>query len=109
MVGDDALSLVIAENKLIRHNLDVMHIEKNVFENIFNTVLNVPGRSKDNVKSRENLSEFCNRHELYRDDNTKACYTLDKHIKVVLCNWLRNLKFSDGYESKMSRCVDMAN
>ena len=28
---------------LIRHNLDVMHIEKNVFENIFNTVMNVDG------------------------------------------------------------------
>ena len=28
---------------LLTHNLDVMHIEKNVFENIFNTVLNIPG------------------------------------------------------------------
>ncbi|XP_073027690.1 uncharacterized protein [Primulina eburnea] len=97
---------------MIRHNLDVMHIEKNVFENIFNTILNFPGRTKDNAKSREDLKEFCNRPELHRDDisNTypKACYTLDKHSKVVLCNWLRNLKFSDGYASKMSRCVDMA-
>ena len=31
---------------LIRHNLDVMHIEKNVFDNVFNTfecVLSTPG------------------------------------------------------------------
>ena len=27
------------KTNLLRHNLDVMHIEKNVFENIFNTVV----------------------------------------------------------------------
>ena len=28
---------------LLRHNLDPMHIEKNVFDNIFNTMMNIPG------------------------------------------------------------------
>ena len=37
---------------LVRHNLDVMHIEKNVFENIFNTVMNVDEKTKDNAKYR---------------------------------------------------------
>ena len=37
---------------LIRHNLDVMHIEKNVFDNVFNTIMNVPGKPKDTSKSR---------------------------------------------------------
>ena len=36
---------------LIRHNLDVMHIEKNVFDNIFYTVMYVKGKSKDNSKA----------------------------------------------------------
>ncbi|XP_058009704.1 uncharacterized protein LOC131183255 [Hevea brasiliensis] len=49
------------------HNLDVMHIEKNVFENIFNTVMNVEGKTKDNAKSREDLKEFCHRPKLERD------------------------------------------
>ena len=44
---------------LIRYNLDVMHIEKNVFDNIFNTVMNVKGKMKDNAKSKEDLKEFC--------------------------------------------------
>ncbi|XP_039118907.1 uncharacterized protein LOC120255075 [Dioscorea cayenensis subsp. rotundata] len=96
---------------LIRHNLDVMHIEKNVFDNIFNTVMNVEGKSKDNTKSREDLKEFCCRPELERSEATgkysKACYTLDKPSKTVLCEWLRNLKFLDGYVSNMGRCVDM--
>ncbi|XP_058002287.1 uncharacterized protein LOC131179456 [Hevea brasiliensis] len=96
---------------MLRHNLDVMHIEKNVFENIFNTVMNVEGKTKDNVKSREDLKEFCHRPELERDMATgkypKACYTLDKQSKAVLCEWLKNLRFPDGYVSNMGRCIDM--
>jgi len=34
------------KTNLLRHNLDVMHIEKNVFENIFNTVMDVKGRQR---------------------------------------------------------------
>ena len=33
---------------MLRHNLDLMRIEKNFFENIFNTVMNVTGKTKDN-------------------------------------------------------------
>ena len=88
-----------------------MHIEKNVFENIFNTVMNVDGKTKHNVKSREDLKEFCCRPELERNEATgkypKACYTLDKQSKTVLCEWLQNLKFPYGYVSNMGRCVDM--
>ncbi|KAL0394679.1 UNVERIFIED_CONTAM: hypothetical protein Slati_4434100 [Sesamum latifolium] len=31
---------------LIRQNLDVMHIEKNVFDNIFNTVMDIKGKTE---------------------------------------------------------------
>ena len=37
-------------SNLIRHNLDVMHIEKIVFDNVFNTVLNVDGKKKGHFK-----------------------------------------------------------
>ena len=43
------------------HNLDVMHIEKNVFETIFNTVMDVKGETKDNIKARLDVALFCNR------------------------------------------------
>lgn len=66
---------------LIRHNLDVMHIEKNVFDNVFNTVMNVDGKTKDTYKSRKELNAYCRRPELERDSvggkYPKACYTLD--------------------------------
>jgi hypothetical protein len=96
---------------LIRHMLDVMHIEKNVFDNVFNTVLNVKGKTKDTEKSREELNIFCRRPELMKShgDNTypKACYTLDRDEKKILLLWLKGLKFPDGYMSNISRCVDM--
>ncbi|KAL0401502.1 UNVERIFIED_CONTAM: hypothetical protein Slati_4180100 [Sesamum latifolium] len=45
---------------LIRHNLDVMHIEKNVFDNIFNTVMDVKGKTKDNLNARKDLKIIYN-------------------------------------------------
>ena len=94
---------------LIRHNLDVMQIEKNVFENIFNTVMNVDGKTKDNAKSRLDLMEICRRPELHVVDGKlpKACYTLDKNGRNELCIWVQNLIFPDGYASNIARCVDM--
>ena len=37
----------------------------------------------------------------------KACYTLDKIRKQVLCEWVKNLRYPDGYASNLARCVDM--
>ena len=61
-----------------------MHIEKNVFENVFNTVMNIEGKTKDNIKAREDLAMFCRRKELEKNVNgkyPKANYTLDKNGK----------------------------
>ena len=49
---------------LIRHNLDVMHIENNVFDNIFNTIMDVKNKIKDNVKARMDLKEHCRWRDL---------------------------------------------
>ncbi|XP_049406168.1 uncharacterized protein LOC125869771 [Solanum stenotomum] len=46
------------KDNMIRHNLDMMHIEKNVFDNIFWTLLNVDGKGKDNLNSRLDLQEM---------------------------------------------------
>ncbi|KAI3745705.1 hypothetical protein L6452_08111 [Arctium lappa] len=45
---------------LIRHNLDIMHIEKNVFENLFNTVMDTT-KTKDNIKARLDVALYCDR------------------------------------------------
>ena len=57
------------------------------------------------------MKRLCRKHKLERNEATykfpKACYTLDKARKQVLCEWVKNMKFSDGYASNMGRCVDM--
>ncbi|XP_050233356.1 uncharacterized protein LOC126681844 [Mercurialis annua] len=96
---------------VIRHNLDVMHIEKNVFDNVFNTVLNVPGKTKDTAKSRAELNKICDRPSLAQDEEIgrypKALYALDRDLKKILLEWIQKLKFPDGYVSNLSRCVDL--
>jgi len=87
-----------------------MHIEKNVFENVFNTVLDVQGKTKDNAKAREDIAIYCSRRELERDLNSgrypKACYALDKAQRKSFLDWVAKLKFPDGYVSNLGRCVD---
>jgi hypothetical protein len=41
-----------------------MYIEKNVFENIFNTVMGVKGKTKDNIKAKTNIALFCERRNM---------------------------------------------
>jgi len=41
-----------------------MHIEKNVFENIFNTVMDVKGKTKDNNKARLDIALSCTRKNI---------------------------------------------
>ena len=95
---------------LVRHNLDVMHIEKNVFDNVFNTVMDIPGKTKDNMNTWKDLRLYCNRPELEVDDDYKGAkpktiYTLAREAKRKVGQWLRTVKFLDGYASNIGRCV----
>ncbi|XP_020249305.1 uncharacterized protein LOC109826696 [Asparagus officinalis] len=49
----------------VRHNLDVMHIEKGVSEHILNLLLCKDGKSKDNLKARRDLQAWNIRKELH--------------------------------------------
>lgn len=40
------------ESNLLRHNWDVMHIEKNICDNLLGTLLNLDGKTKDNENAR---------------------------------------------------------
>ena len=49
----------------VPHNIDVMHTGKNVGESLFHTVLNIPEKSKDNVKARVDVEKLCDRKRLH--------------------------------------------
>jgi len=83
------------KTNLLRHNLDVMHIEKNMFENIFNTVMDVKGKTKDNIKARLDVALFCNRKNMElvcnesRVAKLRASFVLEKNTQLLVYNGLR--------------------
>ncbi|KAJ6374124.1 hypothetical protein OIU78_029763 [Salix suchowensis] len=100
---------------VLRHNLDVMHIEKNCFDNIFYRVMDCPDRSKDNVKARLDIELYCRRPNLHlqQHDNgrvykPKGSYYLFKKQQQEVLSWMKELSFPDGYASNISRCVKEA-
>nr|GEY20485.1 hypothetical protein [Tanacetum cinerariifolium] len=99
---------------LIRHNLDVMYVEKNLFNNIFNTIMDDNDKTKDNGKARQDVKEYCKRRELElvsdvdgKVSKLKASFSLTKEQKQVVLQWVKKLKFPDGYASNLSRCADV--
>ena len=59
------------KTNVLQYTLDVMHIKKNLFENIFNTVMDVKKKPKDNIKARMDIAFFfCDRQnmELLNDE-----------------------------------------
>jgi hypothetical protein len=105
--------LLYWKTNLLCHNLDVMHIEKNVFENIFNTVMDVKGKTRDNIRARLDLVLFCNRKNMElvcnrsRVVKLRASFVLEKNTQLLVYKWLKSLRFSDGYALNISRLVNM--
>jgi len=89
-----------------------MHIEKNVFENIFNTVMDVKGNTKDNINARLDIAFFCNRKnmELVCDGSRvakpRASFMLEKNAQLLVYKWLKSMRFPDGHLSNISRLVN---
>jgi len=84
-----------------------MHIEKNVFENIFNTVIDVKGKTKDNIKARLDVALFCNRKnmalvcDVSRVTKPRASFVLEKNAQLLVYKWLNSLCFLDGHASNI--------
>ena len=103
------------QHLLLRHNLDVMHIEKNICDSIIGTLLNIPGKNKDSISARMDLVDMGVRTELAPRVGEKrtylppACFTLKKEEKYQLCQSLFNVKVPEGYSSNIRTLVDMNN
>jgi len=88
-----------------------MHIEKNVFENIFNTVMNVKGKTEDNIKARLDIVLFCNHKniELVFDGSQvakrRASFVLEKNAQIPVYKWFKSLCFSGGHASNILRLI----
>ncbi|RVW74534.1 hypothetical protein CK203_053767 [Vitis vinifera] len=99
----------------VRHNLDVMHIEKNVCETIIGTLLNIQGKTKDGLNSRLDLMDMGLRFELAPRFEQKrtylppACYTLSRMEKKIFCQTLAELKVPEGKVVDVSSLDELQN
>ena len=82
------------EHHVLHHNLDVMHIEKNVVDNIIGTLLNLDGKTKDNLKARHDIKDMGIRNERHlekvENDQTRiphACYHILLVKRMVFCKF----------------------
>ncbi|XP_042956354.1 uncharacterized protein LOC122292181 [Carya illinoinensis] len=97
----------------LRHNLDVMHIEKNICDNVVGTLLNIEGKSKDSANARKDLANLGIRKELHLQQQGEritmglGCYMLNLNERRAFCEWLSKVKFPDGFASNIARCVNV--
>ncbi|KAL5573251.1 hypothetical protein UlMin_022848 [Ulmus minor] len=95
----------------LKHNLDVMHIEKNVCDSLLGTLLGDPHKSKDSDNARRDLVKLGIRHELHLfEDSNKlmnptADYTFSEANRRKFCRFIRSVKFLDGFASNLSKNV----
>ena len=88
------------KTNLFCYNLDVMHIKKNVFKNIFNMVMDMKEKTKNNMKAIIDIPLFCHRKNMklvYNESRVikpKASFTLDKNAKLFFYQWIKDLRFS---------------
>jgi len=78
-----------------------------MFENIFNMVMNVKWKTKDNIKTSIDISLFCHHTNLklvYDGSQAiepKANFALDKNTRLLVYQWLKSLRFSYGHASNI--------
>jgi len=91
-----------------------MNIEKNFFDNVLNTVMDVKGKTKDNEKTRLDVAELCLRGDLElvqlhngKLAKAKANYTFSPKDAKSIYKWISELEMLDGYAYNIARCANL--
>jgi hypothetical protein len=90
-----------------------MNIEKTMFKNSFNIVIDVKGKTKEKSKVRMDIALFCHRKNMelvYVGSlvaKLKASFSLEKQAQFFVYLWLKSLYFSDGRTSNIPRLVNL--
>ena len=104
------------KNKKLKHNIDVMHVEKNISESTYGTLLGIEGRNKDTDKARIDLQNMNFRHTLHLKqrpdgsyDKPRAFFSLSPNERDGFYDFLKSVKYPDGYAANISRSVNAKN
>ena len=95
-----------------------MHIEKNVCESIYGTLLHQSGKTKNGINARIDLTQPELREKINKafialalDEQNKvlppAPYTLNKKENKIFCETLQCVKIPEGYCSNFINLVSM--
>ncbi|CAL2271438.1 unnamed protein product [Prunus armeniaca] len=97
----------------VRHVLDVMHIEKNVCDSIIGTLLEIPGKNKDEIAARLDLLNMGVKTDLqpeYGERRTRlppGPWNLSRAEKREVCNSFYGMKVPEGYSSNIKNLVSL--
>ncbi|XP_024200193.1 uncharacterized protein LOC112203452 [Rosa chinensis] len=74
------------KNLLIRHNLDVMHIEKNISDSILGTLLAINGKTKDGINARADLElmKIRKKNNILSEKEVRLSYLLHHSPRVKM-------------------------
>ena len=92
----------------VRHNIDIMHVVKNVAESLIGTIMDIKGKTKDTWKARKDLMDLGLKKDLHlkqKDDSymmPMACYHLTKEEMKKVKDFLSSIKYPDGFASNIS-------
>ncbi|KAI5317622.1 hypothetical protein L3X38_037329 [Prunus dulcis] len=91
----------------LRHKLDVMHVEKNVFDTVVGTILDIEGKTKDTIKTHLDLERMGIRRGLWMNrDSDKArrdlafFFCMKPNDKKEFLKFVSSIKFPDGFLHK---------
>jgi hypothetical protein len=100
---------------MLPHNIDLMHQEQNILENIMSMCLDVTGFTKDNMNARKDLADLCNRPSLEAKpivreklSRPNAPYCLKSIERKEVLRWLKTLKFLNHYIANIKRVVNIS-
>ena len=93
-----------------------MHVEKNISKSTYGTFLGIEGRNKDTDKAWIDLQNMNFRHSLHLKkrpdgsyDKPRAFFLLSPNEKDDFYDFLKSVKYSDGYAANISRSVNAKN
>ncbi|XP_075670448.1 uncharacterized protein LOC142640260 [Castanea sativa] len=100
------------KNKKLKHNIDVMHVEKNISESTYDTLLGIEGKNKGIDKARIDLQNMNFRHMLHLTqrpdgsyDKPWAFFSLSPNERDGFYGLLKSVKYPDGYVANISRTL----
>ena len=104
------------KNKKLKHNIDVMHVEKNISESTYGTLLGIKRRNKDTDKAQIDLQNINFRHTLHLKqrpdgsyDKPRAFFSLSPTERDGFYDFFKSVKYPDGYTANISRSVNAKN